>query len=192
MNNPRQLIRDAFVSCLVKRDAQGEYPTLCLERVYPQRLKPLTEKDMPACCIFFPTETSEPRNISSDQSPTIRRLEVAIEIFGSGGDAKTERELNNISFQIEQVLDEFDPVLPPLPHWDCRINKIEYQKIETDIAAEGERLITMMRMLFEVTYETEYKKSAEILLIKQISTGFTPEIGAEHISNYQEIGEGSK
>lgn len=138
MSHRRTLIRNKAVDIL-------KNATAAAERVFPSRIGPLWQVQYPAILVYGRQESCQ--SISSSLTPSVRTLQLSIEIRASAEEGDMESTLDDIALEIENLI----KANPKLGNNAMSIN---LQSTEIDLGTDlGNKPIGASRLTYEVVYE---------------------------------------
>ena len=179
--HPRQKIRQAIMARLATPDAEEQYPTQALARVYGNRAKPLFPKDLPAILVYTRLERIAPESQQGDGlGPWQRTLQLAVEIVDQANGELDDR-LDRIAEEVEHMLASWE--IPDFPSATLHL-----METELSISEEGERLLGAARLTYEVVYWSHPQMDGpDGALPMELYHGWSPRIGADHEPDYVRI-----
>lgn len=171
MMHPRARIRHAAAALL-----KGVVPEVG-DRVHPGRLSRLDEEDLPAILVYTRSEDVERDPGDPDgYAPTRRRLALYIEIVAMAREDVDDR-LDTIAGAVEAAM-------PGLVVDGMRLDRVDYEGMETGIEIDGRMPIGAQRLDYAVTYLTPGRAPGDELPGDDLSAGDTddtaPGAGAIH------------
>jgi hypothetical protein len=161
------------------------FPTDCLDRIYVSRVQPLKMDSLPALLVYAGPESVD-RNASNvctdpDNPGILKRiLHLFIEIVADGDDG--EVTLDKVAREVESVVDS-DPTIGK------RVAEIMLDETTPAIIADGEKVVTVVRLTYLITYYTKTRTAAPEagVAVAAVMGSWAPEIGKAHVDDYVDI-----
>ncbi len=122
--------------------------TLALDRVFPNRAKPLRSVTLPAIMVYT---SEEQRTAEVSEAPRIlqRTTRLAVQVVvDAGAEAELEGTLDALALQIENAISS-DPTLGGA----CA--DLVYAETSSDVGEESGRAVLAAQIEFDVVHETE-------------------------------------
>jgi hypothetical protein len=134
MTHRRKTIRDAFVAAVTGLTATGT-------RVFPSRVYPLAEDQLPALRITTPGDSGDGDTIGVSVMPALRRVRIVCEAVAKANTGADDA-VDSISEQVEAALTA-NALL------SGAVLKLAYVGFEQDTSGEGDQQVVVGRMTFE-------------------------------------------
>ena len=158
MSHPREEIRGTVVA-LLATPTEEVYPTAAEGRVYPSRVKPLFDKDLPAILVYILSEEITGGLMSATLHGR-RQVEVVVDTITRAED-------------LDDVLDDFSQAIETallsisLLGLSDLVERVSLSKTETGFTGKGDHERGCLRLFFSVTYwfeqpEAEIEEPADL------------------------------
>lgn len=138
MAHPRQLIRHAVAAALTGATAAGA-------NVYKTRVLPFRRNGLPAVAVYTLTES-----VRTDEKSAPRELERRTELVVEGAVQAASTE--NADDALDALALEIEAALHADPTFGGTAADSILSSTEIDVAGEGEQMIGVVKLTYEVTY----------------------------------------
>jgi len=136
MPHARQQIREAIVTAVTGLTTTGS-------RVFPSRVLPVTESELPCLCVYTRTDTPDyPAGVMANRPRRV--LQVHVEGYVGGDDQDT---LDDIAAEVETALYGAAAL-------DALVGGIELGEQVMRVDGEGAQLLSVVDLVFNVSYST--------------------------------------
>lgn len=156
MPHERTSIREAVVAQLVAGS------TVAAARVYGSRLKPVTEAELPAILVYTDSETVDPASAISSPRWLKRTLELTVEGLARVAE-DLQTTLDDLALEIETAMDS-----------DLEFGETAFSSAlassEIGMKVDGNQPIGMVRLVYNVVYETDLRVAARDSAMDDLST----------------------
>jgi hypothetical protein len=156
----RKVIRDAVRALLLGRTAASD-------RVFGMRMLPFRKIELPALAVYWTTEPVDPASRSTAPRYLKRTVTIAIEAAVVAGDEAdpAEDQMDAIALQIEDAMHADDQLgLPDVVHDTVLAGS------DNDIAADADGVYSVIRLLYDVEYETPAPDPDATPVVDEFST----------------------
>lgn len=141
MPHQRKVIRDAIVAKLVAA------ATAAGARVYPDPVLPQRKSKLPAVLVHVGNETVADSSASTAPRELERLCEFDIDVLVGGMSGEVSDDLEALALEVETVMHED-------PHLAGAVCDLILSRTEIDFDIDGDRVIGMARLTYDVTYYT--------------------------------------
>jgi hypothetical protein len=147
MPHPRQLIREAVCAQLVAADTAAE------SRVFETRIIPIRQPELPAIAVYTLEESVE----ESGSAPRELKRVLQLMVEGAATGADIDDTLDDLALEIERAMHSDET-------FGGTASDALMASTDVEILEQGQKLIGVVRIVYQVTYYTHAPEAADVPL----------------------------
>lgn len=171
--HPRQLILDAVLAALLEQDDEDNYPTSSGARVSADMFIPHKKLELPAIAVYHPSETGKESGTAPREIARHFDLQIEVAVKVTEG---VQATLNAACLEIERVMQRDE-------RFGGTAGDCLYSGTEFEIANDGERLVGLARLTYDVTYMTNVPFPDDVETDEFESLGITYNLSNEQYTD---------